>query len=354
MESPINLNLTSLEQAAVHRVGNKHNGDSLILSRGEIPVHSASLANDLCAYFLKPFQAPECFRFGFSNGDSSLNPLFQFCKDIFNDSEQLVINSIHIAKHLYDLSEHPNIKPGDLFVAYFKNAVYDNVATEAVGIFKAESKQKFIQIHEVSGSLEVDLEFGINIEKLDKGCLVFNTMQEDGYRVLAIDKTNRGQEAVYWMNDFLKLEPIVNSFYQTREVMNATRQFLVQELPREVAMDRASQIDLLNKSASFFKEKEQFDHKEFEETVFQEAGLIDAYRSFRKSGQHNENEMPEEQDKPFEISGQAVKKYGKVYKSVLKLDKNFHIYIHGDRNLIERGHENDGRKFYKIYFEEES
>jgi len=39
---------------------------------------------------------------------------------------------------------------------------------------------------------------------------------------------------------------------------------------------------------------------------------------------------------------------------VLKLDKNFHIYIHGDRNLIEQGEEPDGRKFYKIYYEEES
>jgi hypothetical protein len=49
-----------------------------------------------------------------------------------------------------------------------------------------------------------------------------------------------------------------------------------------------------------------------------------------------------------------VKKQARVFKSVLKLDKNFHIYIHGNRELIEQGVEKDGRKFYKIYFEKEA
>ena len=56
----------------------------------------------------------------------------------------------------------------------------------------------------------------------------------------------------------------------------------------------------------------------------------------------------------FEISPQAVKKQARVFKTVLKLDKNFHIYIHGNRDLIEQGVEKDGRKFYKIYFNEEN
>ena len=47
------------------------------------------------------------------------------------------------------------------------------------------------------------------------------------------------------------------------------------------------------------------------------------------------------------------KKYKISYAILIKLDKNFHIYIHGDRQLIEQGVEKDGRKFYKIYYDEE-
>ena len=56
----------------------------------------------------------------------------------------------------------------------------------------------------------------------------------------------------------------------------------------------------------------------------------------------------------FEISAHAVKKQARVFKSVLKLDKNFHIYIHGDRNKIEHGVDEQGRKFYKIFYEQEA
>ena len=39
---------------------------------------------------------------------------------------------------------------------------------------------------------------------------------------------------------------------------------------------------------------------------------------------------------------------------MLKLDKNFHIYIHGDKDLIEKGYDQTtGKKYYKIYYDEE-
>ncbi|MCC6583451.1 MAG: nucleoid-associated protein, partial [Chitinophagales bacterium] len=39
---------------------------------------------------------------------------------------------------------------------------------------------------------------------------------------------------------------------------------------------------------------------------------------------------------------------------VLKLDRNFHIYIHGNTEMIQQGIDEDGRKFYKIFYQEES
>jgi hypothetical protein len=56
----------------------------------------------------------------------------------------------------------------------------------------------------------------------------------------------------------------------------------------------------------------------------------------------------------FSISAPAVNRHARIFKSVLKLDRNFHIYIHGDRDLIEKGTDSNGRKYYKIYYEEEN
>jgi hypothetical protein len=50
------------------------------------------------------------------------------------------------------------------------------------------------------------------------------------------------------------------------------------------------------------------------------------------------------------LNEKAVKKQARVFKSVIKLDKNFHIYVHGNRNLIERGTDENGT-FYKICYD---
>jgi hypothetical protein len=50
-----------------------------------------------------------------------------------------------------------------------------------------------------------------------------------------------------------------------------------------------------------------------------------------------------------------VKQHGKFMRSVIKLDKNFHVYVHGNKDFIERGFDEEkGKYYYKLYFSEES
>jgi hypothetical protein len=47
---------------------------------------------------------------------------------------------------------------------------------------------------------------GVEITKIDKGCLIINT-ETEGYDVLLFDNQNRGEEAVYWKEKFLNVKP---------------------------------------------------------------------------------------------------------------------------------------------------
>jgi hypothetical protein len=40
------------------------------------------------------------------------------------------------------------------------------------------------------------------INKLDKGCLIFNTEWENGDIVTVVDNTNKGVDAQYWIDVF--------------------------------------------------------------------------------------------------------------------------------------------------------
>jgi len=75
--------------------------------------------------------------------------------------------------------------------------------------------------------------------------------------------------------------------------------------------------------------------------------------SFNQYNNQNKDRGSVEVVDSFPISNLAVKQQAKIFKSVLKLDKNFHVYIHGDRSMIERGKDEDGKKYYKLFYERE-
>jgi hypothetical protein len=252
---------------------------------------------------------------------------------------------------LYEYSNHPKIKSGELYVAYFDEIQVGNEVTDAIGIFKSENKDTFLKIYEKKENLEVTHEDGINIKKLDKGCLILNIDADAGFKVCIIDSQNLNNEAQYWKDEFLKLRPVADNYFQTQNYLSLAKNFVTERLDEEFEVSKADQIDYLNRSIEYFKKNEQFNEQEFASSVFEHTSVINSFKRFKTDfqDQNDLNIVPE-----FEISNSAVKRQSKVFKSVLKLDRNFHIYIHGDRELIERGEDEDGRKFYKIYYQNES
>ncbi len=346
----IDFTNTSIQKVSVHRVGNKTDEEDLRLSKSLLDTSDLRVKDLLFKFFLTPFSNPEFYTFTFSNEDFTLNPLFNFASQIFGDSS-FHLNSIHIARHLYELSIHPQIKSGDFFVAYISSLSIDGESSDAIGLFKSENTQAFLKLDSQQDEFSIEYENGINIDKLDKGCLIINTNKDSGYKVCIIDKSNKAAEAQYWKDNFLQLKPCNDDYHHTKEFMNITKNFVTQQLTEDFVVSKADQIDLLNRSVEYFKTHDTFEKQDFETQVFQDEEIIKSFRNFDEL-YREQNDM--EANDSFEISEQAVKKQAKVFKSVLKLDKNFHIYIHGNKDLIEQGVEKDGRKYYKIYFDKEA
>ncbi|MDD4603814.1 MAG: nucleoid-associated protein [Bacteroidales bacterium] len=342
---------SNIEAVAVHSIGNKTNGEELRLSKSLLNTSDLKVRELLLKFFLSPFSDPEFYSFSFTNDDFTLNPLFNFTSQIFNTAKSLYENSVNVAKHLYELSIHPQIKSGDLFIAYLSDIKFEDRSIDAIGIFKSENRQSFLKLDSSQEDFIIQYDDGINIDKLDKGCLILNTDQDSGYKICIVDKSNKSVEAQYWKDTFLQLKSCCDDYHHTKEFMNITKNFVTKQISEEFELSKADKIDFLNRSVGYFKNHENFDKKEFEEEVFQDTEIIKSFSNF-DSAYRKTNDI--ELADSFEISPKAVKKQERVFKSVLKLDKNFHIYIHGDRQLIEQGVEQDGRKYYKIYYKDES
>lgn len=344
----------SLETVSVHHIGNQAQNEMYALSEQPLSFKDALIPQLLMQYFLRPFEkANEVYHLMHSGDNLDLNEIHHYVTGIFDDNSQFHELSEQIARHLYNASNHPNIKPGELYVAHFKNVQIEGNLLEAIGIFKSENKETYLKVYPEQGGFGMDYEENaININKLDKGALIFNIEKENGYKVVVVDHTNRGQDtAAYWKDNFLQLKIRNDSFNQTTNTLGVYKNFITQKLDDEFELSKADKIDLLNKSMKYFKEKDTFDMDEFTGEVLGNPQAIESFKNY-KNQYEQEYEMPIAD--VFEISDNAVKKQQRVYKSVLKLDKNFHIYIHGDRELIEKGFD-DGKSmnYYKVYFREE-
>lgn len=335
-----------LSKIVVHRTGNKINQESLILSQEELQL-SEDMKELLTDFFLKSFKSEEQFTF-YSDTYLANNTVYGAVSEIFEDVSKFLWESETIAKHLYDAAENPRIQGGELFVCYFEGEESEAGKIDKIGIFKTEKKEPFLKVFPEGAAFEIEKDYGIGLAKIDKAALIYNHHKEDGYIVSAVDN-NRNGDMYYWFEDFLKIRQREDDYFQTQETLSVYKDFITKQLPQEFEVTKADQADFLNKSITFFKEKEEFNFEEFTNEVLEDKNVIESFVNFKTD---YEQDMQVSISEEFPISESAVKKQSRGFKSVIKLDKNFHIYVHGDRKMIEQG-EDDKGKFYRLYYEDE-
>lgn len=342
------LTRCNLGPLSAHIVGNKIEDQGIKHSDGPLDISDNHLRELLLNFFLKDFKVPQYFKFTFADNDHRLNPLYTLAYQIFNKELSFHQGSKSISNYLYDCSTHHNIKPGDFYLGYFSDILIEDELVDALGIFKIESKTDFIKLKVENSDSELSYDKGVDLRKLDKGCLIFNTDSDDGYRLCVVDNTNKSSNAFYWKDSFLNVVPIATSFNVTDSFLSITKNFISEE----VKLEKADQSDLLNKSINFFKSNQHFDKSEFDKTVLEDQHLIKSFSEYQNQSSLENGFLIQDS---FDISKEAVKKKNRIFKSVLKLDKNFHVYIHGNRNLIEKGVDAEtGKKYYKLYFDDEA
>lgn len=327
----------------VHKIGNKILGEGIGFSDEELKIDEAThelLEN----YFLSAFKTEETYHF-YSDTYLVNNTVFKIATGIFEDNTDLIAGSKDLGRHLYDVAENPRIQGGELFVVFFKAENENEV--DKIGIFKTEKKETFLNIFlDQYNPIEVDK--GISLAKIDKAALIFNKDKESGY-VLQVVDNNKNGDMYYWFEDFLKVKQRTDAYFHTQESLNIYRDYIKKQLPQEFEVSKADQADFLNKTLKFFNEKTIFYLDEFTNEVLEDEKVIESFNTFKTD---YEQDMQVNVAETFIISDAAVKKTQKHFKSIIKLDKNFHIYIHGDKSKIEEGADEKGN-FYKLYFEKQ-
>lgn len=344
----INVESAKLGQLAIHRVGNKHKGESIFVSQEPVKL-TDELSQLLTDYFLKPFaKTTEKFHF-VHEVDLSYNPLNGISENIFSDKTSFFSNSVLILRHLFDQSNHPHIKTGDLFIAYFDEMHHLGEKVKAIGIFKSERKDSFLQVEEKNKKLTINTEKGISVKKLDKGCLVLET--EEGLKVLSVDNNN--YDAEYWKKDFLKIDYVHDENYETDAFLDLCKSFAKDVIGEETKKD---EIDFVNHSMRFVEGNQEVSVDDFSDALFSDEETKGDFKDYKKAF---EEEFELEMADSFQVSELVLEKQKRTIKNAIQLDTNIQLRFNFDdpdsmSKFVERGYDEEKEMhYYKVYYNEE-
>lgn len=347
----VNLSETYINSLALHKAGNLAREEESIVADVLYPLDD-EIRNVLDQYLLRPFRGDRYLRFQ-DGEDLYKNRVYSACKSIFDDSGQsLLEQSEVILEQLVESSNNQNIKSGELYVAYLQNCVIGDEVTDAVGIFKSENRSTFLQFKERDQFIQIDSKQGVDINKLDKGCIVFNTDRELGYLVMTVD--NNSVDALYWKDAFLKVQQARTEMYFTETAMNLCRSFANDVVA--VNEDKKEEVLFLDRSINYFADNDKFSLNDFEEQILDSPEQKQAFDTYKKVyAEKHQVDAPAE----FEIVQDTVKKMEKKLRNSIKLDTNLEIRFqhHSDIPIdryLEKGYDEEKQMhYYKVYFNEE-
>ena len=341
---------TKITEIAVHRVGSQTDPEGgIMISDGVLHLDEFT-ENAMIHFLFSSFKYDEYYRFVAQDGNVSDNGVYRCVSSILTGSDSLYMHSVALAKMLYAKCISENILKGEFYVVKFQNCVYQDQLVNAVGLFKAEKKETFLKVYAEGNALQVQAEEGSLVSKIEKGCLVLDVQSTDGYVVAAFD-SGKGENGNYWMDNFLGLCQMEDNFFQTQKAIEMCNDFVRTALPENFNITKDQQAILLNRSAEFFKTNDEFSFDDYAKEVIQNNEAEEQFKFYRSQC---ENYGGYQLNDNFDISETAVKKQAKILKSVIKLDKNFHVYVHGKRDFISRGYDQDRKmQYYQLYFNEE-
>lgn len=345
-----NTPTTTITHIVLHAVGNKKNDEPIALSPQLLQVNQHIKAL-LLLYFTSSFKENDHYSLHHPS-NREYNEVYRLVSAIFKNPDTLHEHSLQLAKHLYEQSNHPKIKGGEFYVVYFKECLLEGEKIDGIGLFKSENKETFLNVYPTGNGFEIESRQGVNINKLDKGCLIFNKESESGYVVAVVDNTNKRAEAHYWMDHFLQLRKRQDNYYHTEQLLSMTKKFVTQALPQAQEVTKTEQVELLHKSLNFLKKNENFDLDEFAQEVIEAPEAIERFKKFKENyQQERELEIADQ----FVVSSAAVKRKGQGMKSVIKLDKNFQIHLNGGtEQYVVKGYDAEkGMHYYQLFFHNE-
>lgn len=349
----IHLDNAQVVGYSVSKIGNKAREEGVFKSKAVRTEMSSELQEFIMTHFLSKFKFDAMYEFC-SDVHLSMNTVYNLCADVFSQGDLTLESVSLIEDFMYETSNHPSVKQGDLYILRIDNVVVDDELVDAIGIFKLDNKEVYVKTALEGSSLDFEFNEGSSSSIIDKGCLVFGLDKDTGYRV-ALFEPKRKWAKEHWRNRFLSVSQVHDSVFMTSNYMDMCKQFAKKHYKEETKIERAY---FLSRLKDYFTHYKEFNEKEFLEVVFQDNyNALDAFEGYKDFFQEAK-EIEDTADEGFYINEEVAKKTAGKINTKVQMDTRVELKVDSSlvesEDLIEHGYcEEREMQYYKVYFNNE-
>lgn len=220
----------------------------------------------------------------------------------------------------------------------------DDYQGKALGFYFSKQKQHFF----TTGTQTASILQGMPLTKPEFACLIIPD-QEQNYKLFIAET---GTSASNWSKVLFPYFQQRDDAFHATQFFKMCKSFSEDVLAKEYQQPKEKQVEFLADSVAYASEKKVVDLSSFKQEVIRDPAVVDAFEEYQNRYGEQKAWNPPDQ---FAVSESVQKQAGRFVRSIIKLDKNFHIYVHGNKERIERGYDQDRRlHYYTLFFESES
>lgn len=323
-----------------HEIGTKARFEHLTLSNKSISLSTGT--SDLLFHYIS-IATKSAREHEFTHAVSiDLNPVHSIVDGFFS-RKNLRKTSESLARLIYDLGTHPNIKTGTLVIADIFNVRFNGSNHNMLGIFKIESRENFLQFLAAEDSISLGQVTAFSPEQIDKACLI--AYDEGLFRVFTSEPTST--DTKYWKREFLGVSPLVDARLHTENLTVACKYIAGSIAKKEGPKAKAT---FLGGVLSYLDDNSEFAYEDFRNQFFDSATSAE-FEEFVTKQLGDPNVLQE-----FAISNESLKGFARPAERTVTLDTGVKIvFPPASEAYVERGYDETTKKsYYKIYFRSES
>jgi hypothetical protein len=212
----LDLSDIHLKTVSLHHVGNCFDEEGFFTAENPLHIADDATTDLLKKYLISGFSKTQDSKYTIDSTYSIHNAVQEF----FDNEEAFHSLSKKATEELYNCSVHPKIRSGEVYFVQIANIRVGHEYCQGLGVFKASSKDFYLQAEPGEKDYQLGYAFGNDLNKCDYGLLILDAKYQNEFMAFTYQNAKKDSSVdLFWTEQFAHLKKLNTNYDHTANLM---------------------------------------------------------------------------------------------------------------------------------------